>query len=81
MLCYYQAHYKYRYYQKRNEVYFLSLNDLKNDFGYDISMFKNEDGTLCDVDNSGIFFDDEKKLRIDYPNGSNPISVIIIGCE
>lgn len=71
----------YKKYSKRNEAYFVTLNDLKNDFNYDISMFKDEEGKACDINNSGIFFDDDKKLGIEYPDESNPISVIIVGCQ
>ena len=71
----------YTTYSKRNGAYFVSLKDLKNDFNYDISMFRDDKGKLCDVDNSGILFDDDRKLGIDYLDNSNPISAIIIGCQ
>jgi len=72
---------EYTTYAMRNGAYFVSLIDLKNDFNYDISMFKDEKGNLCDVDNSGILFDDDRKLGIDYLDGENPITVILIGCQ
>ena len=71
---------KYEGYPKRNEAYFISLKDLKNDFNYDISMFKNNDDE-CDIDNSGIFFDIDNKLGIKYEEGMEPVIPIIIGCE
>ena len=71
----------YTTYSKRNGAYFISLTDLKKDFNYDISMFKDEKDNLCDVDNSGILFDDDRKLGIEYLDDENPISVIIIGCQ
>ena len=71
----------YQTYPKKNGAFFISLNQLKKDFGYDVSMFIGEDGTVCDKDLSGIYFDEEGTLGITYQEGANPISPILVGCS
>ena len=67
----------YTKYAKRNDIYFASLEDLKNE--YDVSIFVGDDGTVCNQTDSGIYFDIDKKLGIDYGT-SDPISAVLIGC-
>ena len=70
---------EYTKYNIKNNMYFASLNDLSDK--YDVSIFVNEDGTVCDKDNSGIYFKINTKL--DYNNNDNELSIIpiLIGCS
>ena len=43
-------------YKEDENGYFVSLEQLRDDFNYDISEFKSEDGTVCDIQLSGIAF-------------------------
>jgi len=68
-------------YPKKNNMIFISLNDLNKNFSYDISDFKGEDGTICDLDNSGIYFDIDNTLNLDYLNGAPPVFPSLVGCS
>lgn len=72
----------YSTYSKRNGAYFISLEELEEDFNYDISIFKGHDGTICDTNNSGIFIDADYKI-IDKEKMKNapPVIPTLIGCE
>ena len=43
-------------YKTSDNNYFVSLSQLRDDFDYDISEFKSEDGTVCDTELSGLTF-------------------------
>ena len=47
---------------------------------YDVSGFVGEDGTTCDTKKSGIYFDPDKKLGLNYEK-RDPITPILIGCS
>lgn len=68
---------EYIKYSKKDGAYFISLKELSKK--YDVSMFKGEDGTVCDQQNSGIYFDTEHV--IDENSGKEPIIPILISCE
>lgn len=72
---------KYEKYDKVDDAYFISLKSLKEDFDYDISMFKDEEGTLCDEEKSGIFFDVDHKSGVSFADGVDPILTTLVGCE
>ena len=65
-------------YSKKNGAYFASLESLKDK--YDVSGFVGEDGTTCDTKKSGIYFDPDKKLGLNYEE-RDPITPILIGCS
>lgn len=65
-------------YSKKNGAYFASLESLKDK--YDVSGFVGEDGTACDTKKSGIYFDPDKKLGLNYEE-RDPITPILIGCS
>lgn len=65
------------YYNKEDNTYFISLNELK-ELNYDVSNFKNENGDECDMELSGIEFDIEEKNDMKY-NGA-PIVSVLTGC-
>lgn len=69
---------EYTKYAKRNDVYFASLEEIKDE--YDVSIFVGKDGTVCNQTNSGIYFDVDKKLGVDY-GVRDPITVVLIGCS
>ena len=70
----------YANYPKRHFMYFISLKDLKNDFGYDISMFKGPDGKQCDVNESGISYDIDNYMHANYTDSYRPIFSELKGC-
>ena len=71
---------KFTTYEKKNGAYFISLKQLSSDFGYDISEFKGKDGTVCDKELTGIYFDTEKQMGVEL--GDNPpVIPILIGCS
>lgn len=72
---------QYSSYSKENDMYFISLNQLKKDFSYEISSFKGEDGTVCDKNKSGIYFDIDNTLGIEYSEDFKPIFPMLIGCS
>lgn len=65
-------------YSKKNGAYFASLESLKDK--YDVSGFVGEDGTACDTKKSGIYFDPDKKLGLNYED-RDPVTPILIGCS
>ena len=69
---------EYVNYKIENSMYFASLNDLAAK--YDVSMFVGEDGTVCDKDNSGIYFNIDKNVNSKNLNKLNIIPVLI-GCS
>ncbi len=71
---------KYSTYEKKNGAYFITLKQLQSDFNYDISSFKGSDGTLCDTEMSGIYFDVDHTIGVEYQSDKNPIAPILIGC-
>ena len=71
----------YTKYEKRNEAYFISLKKLKSDFNYDISSFKGDDGTFCDIENSGIYFDVDNKMGVGFTGDTPPVIPMLIGCS
>ena len=72
----------YSTYSKRNGAYFISLSELEKGYNFDISIFKGQDGTVCDIDNSGIFIDVDYKI-IDKEKMKNapPVIPTLIGCS
>ncbi len=67
-------------YPKRHNMYFISLNDLKKDYNYDISMFKGPDGKVCDVNESGISYDIDNYMHANYNDTYRPIFTELLGC-
>lgn len=68
---------EYIKYSKKDGAYFISLKELSKK--YDVSIFKGEDGTVCNQQNSGIYFDTDHV--IDKNSGKEPIIPILISCE
>ena len=71
---------EYLKFSKNNDIYFISLKELNEKYNYDISIYKGEDGTICDIEESGILFDIEKKIRA-VKKLDKPIVSILIGCS
>ncbi len=71
----------YEKYEKKNGAYFISLAKLKEDYGFDISSFKGDDGTKCDTLNSGVYIDIDGKILTNKEVQSIPIVPILVGCE
>ena len=71
----------YTNFEKRNEAYFISLKNLKKDYNFDISSFKGEDGTVCDIDNSGIYFDVDNRMGVKFSKDEPPVVPMLIGCS
>lgn len=69
----------YTKYGKKDNIYFISLNNLES-LNYDISIFAGEDGTVCDKEKSGIYFDTDNYFNIDFQEAS-PVVPILIGCS
>lgn len=69
---------EYVNYKIKNNMYFISLNGLA--VKYDVSMFVGEDGTVCDKNNSGIYFNIDKKVNSENLNKLDIIPVLI-GCS
>ncbi len=69
----------YLNFTKNDDIYFISLKELSEKYNYDISEFKGEDGTICDIDKSGILFDIDNKIR-NKENPDSKVVSIIIGC-
>jgi hypothetical protein len=67
--------------EKKNEMYFASLKQLKEKFSYDVSSFVGEDGTVCDVDESGIYFDIDNKMNYKYNEDFLPILPTLVKCS
>lgn len=64
---------EYTKYKTKDNMYFASLSDLGT--LYDISIFVGEDGTVCNKDDSGIYF------RSSYNEDELPYIPILIGCS
>jgi hypothetical protein len=62
-------------------MYFVSLKQLRDDFSYDISSFKGEDGTVCDIENSGIYFDIANVMNLEYTEDFIPVLPSLINCS
>ena len=58
---------EYLKFSKNNDIYFISI-------------YKGEDGTICDIEESGILFDIENKIRA-VKKLDKPIVSILIGCS
>ena len=72
----------YKNFSKRNDLYFVSLQELHEKYSYDISGFIGDDGTQCDVELSGIYFDPDNSMNIEHEEEEDlPISPILIGCS
>lgn len=58
---------KYKIVEKKDGIYFLSLNTLKEKLGYDISMMVNPDThESCDMDKTGIGVDVDNLKNYEY---------------
>lgn len=56
----------YENYEKIDGKYYVSIGDLESDLDYDISMFKNESGNMCDTKETGIYVDIDNVEDIEY---------------
>ena len=70
---------EYLKYSKDDGIYFISLKELSEKYNYDISQYKSEDGTICDIENSGILFDTKNKTHIKKKD-DKPFAPILSGC-
>ncbi len=70
----------YLSYSKKNDMYFISLADLNKLYGFDISVFKDEKGNVCDIEESGVYFDPDNHLNLEYTSDFDPIIPSLIGC-
>ena len=63
-------------YRVDDNLYYVSLNRLKEDFNYDISDFKDDKGAVCNAAVSGIYFakNEERELGVS-------IMVALNGCS
>ncbi len=66
---------------KKNDMYFASLKQLRDDFSYDISSFKGEDGTVCDIEDSGIYFDITNVMNLEYNDDFIPVLPSLVKCS
>ena len=71
----------YEKYNKKNDMYFVSLQQLKDNFAYDISSFKGDDGTVCDVADSGIYFDIDNVMNLEYKDDFIPVLPSLVKCS
>ena len=73
---------EYNNYSKENDMLFISLNEMNEKYGYNIDMFVGEDGTVCDKNLSGIYFDIENKI-IKPVDGEKTIPIVttLVGCS
>jgi hypothetical protein len=62
-------------------MYFASLKQLRDDFSYDISSFKGEDGTVCDIEDSGIYFDITNVMNLEYNDDFIPVLPSLVKCS
>lgn len=72
---------EYMKFEKQNDIYFISLMDLNEKYNYDISIFVGNDGTICDSEKSGIYFDKNQKIFKRDKNDKGITVPILIGCE
>ena len=68
---------EYLSFSKKNNMYFISLKELSEKYKYDISIFKDQKGTFCDIDVSGIYFDinNDRKINMD-----TPVRAVLVDC-
>ena len=71
----------YKSFPKSNNMPFISLKELEEKYHYDIQMFKGDDGTVCDVEHSGIFFDTDHFQKVEYEDDFYPILPSLVGCS
>jgi len=71
----------YEKFEKKNDMYFISLKQLKDNYSYDISTFKGEDGTICDVNESGIYFDISNVMHLEYNDDFLPVLPSLVKCS
>ena len=71
----------YENFDKKNDMYFISLQQLNTDFSYDISGFKGEDGTICDIKESGIYFDINHVMKLEYNEDFLPVLPSLVKCS
>ena len=71
---------QYTKYSERNGAYFISLEELEKDFKFDISPYKGSDGTACDKENSGLFFDVDGVMDTNRDKETPPIIPMLIAC-
>ena len=58
---------KYKIVEKKDGIYFLSLNTIKDKLGYDVSMMVNPDThESCDMDKTGIGVDVDNLKNYEY---------------
>ena len=72
---------KYLYFKKVNSMYFASLKELNAKYNFDITNFTGDDGTSCDVEKSGIYFDIDNVSKLEYTDNFLPVLPILIGCS
>lgn len=65
---------------KKDDVYFASLNTLKDKYNYDISLFTTN-GYNCDKNNTGVYIDVDHKLAPNDENNEKGIITILIKCN
>ncbi len=67
-------------YLSQNGAYFITVNQLRDNFSYDVSSIVAEDGTACDLEFSGIFIDPNGKMEGPYQRDGVPVIPVIEGC-
>ena len=72
--------YKIDLYLSDNGAYFITMEQLRDSFQYDISTFVGEDGTACDYHLSGIFIDPDHKMNVEYIKYNVPVVPVFAGC-
>ncbi len=70
----------YEQFGKKRNMYFISLNELHEKYGYDVSQFKGDDGKECNKEESGIYFDIDNTLKLDLSDGFKPILPTLVEC-
>ncbi len=72
--------YKIDLYLSDNGAYFITMEQLRDSFQYDISTFVGEDGIACDYHLSGIFIDPDHKMNVEYIKYNVPVVPVFAGC-
>ena len=72
---------EYENFEKKDKMYFISLKELNEKYGYDISVFKGEGGKACNAEESGIYFDIDNVNNFDLSNGFKPILSTLADCQ
>lgn len=70
---------EYVNYSKKDGMYFISLKELNEIYNYDISIYKNAKGDICNINESGITFDIQRTKVTDLK--VYPTMVTLIGCN